>query len=133
MLIAKKLCGSAGHTRWELPISVDLSSRDEQPTLPRTERRCDLDTIDHAGWEPRLHLLQPYWRTDAQREVGGVQRRGDRDHHHRHGAGDESAAGRHRASVAACAARFSHLYPEFRLCWHLLEQSPSHAPYLLLV
>src|SRR5262249_42874238 len=64
----------------------------------------------------------------GHRTDGGVQRRGDRDHHYDHGARAEGAA-RHRPGRAAGpAAGARQLRAELRLRGHLLEQpSPSAA------
>src|SRR5215472_3072322 len=66
-------------------------------------------------------------REDEDGTIGGFQRRRDRDHHHDHGAGNESASRRQPERLVARTTGLPQLCPEFRLCRHLLEQSPSPA------
>src|SRR5215472_4291285 len=66
-------------------------------------------------------------REDEDGTIGGFQRRRDRDHHHDHGAGNESASRRQPERLVASTADLPQLRPEFCLCRHLLEQPPSPA------
>src|SRR5438445_9871 len=66
-------------------------------------------------------------REDEDGTIGGFQRWRDRNYHHDHGAGNESASRRQPERVVARTAGLPQLRPEFRLCRHLLEQPPSPA------
>ncbi len=59
----------------------------------------------------------------------GVQRRGDRDPHHDHGAGAPRAARRRRLRPSAAPAGLPELRAELRFSRDLLEQPPPHAPH----
>src|SRR5277367_4796735 len=67
---------------------------------------------------------------DGDESAGGVQRRGDRGHHHDHGAGIEGAAGDHFRCVETIVHDIGQLRLEFLVRGDLLEQPPPYAAYV---
>jgi hypothetical protein len=67
---------------------------------------------------------------DGDEQAGGAQRRGDRSHHHDHGAGIEGAARDHFRCVEAIVHNIGQLRLEFLVRGDLLEQPPPYVAYV---